>query len=401
MIRAILSILLLSLSASCLADSSDKITPKYIQLLQELVNINSDTKNLEGLAKMRNVLTSHFEALGFITTRHILTGGREVLSFEVPGANPKVLLLGHVDTVFPQTSTFNKFAQHDDRLFGPGVIDMKGGIVLMLNVLEQLKHSQRLEQVRIVLNDDEEIGSSISKHTLLKLAEGIPYGLVFEPGLEDGAVVSSQAGVRWMKLAVTGKAAHAGLEPQNGVDACLDMAKKIIKIASLSKPEKGLTVNPGVFEGGTKPNVVCDKASVTIDVRFRNLLDWQHTFTEMENIRSQSDVYNSLLRQGTSAELIQIAGMPPLPESNTNTLVHQIEIVAKSLGQKFDARGVGYGSDANHLAETGMQLLVGVGPYGGGMYTNKEYMLLHAYSDRLALMTALIRKLLTSNESPL
>lgn len=366
-----------------------------MQLLQDIVNINSDTRNVVGLAQTRDALIPHFEALGLKATHHALAEGREVLSFEKPGAKPRIMLVGHVDTVFPQTGAFKQLSRQGDRLTGPGVIDMKGGVVLMLNVLGQLKQAGQLEQIRVVLNDDEEIGSPHSKQTMRTLAQGIPYGLVFEPGLQDGAVVSSQSGVRWIKLTATGKAAHAGLEPENGVNACLEMAYKIAKLAALAQPQKGLTINPGVIEGGSKPNVVCEKASVTVDVRFRDLPDWQSVSTDMEKIRGQSDVYNNRLRQGTSTEWVQIAEMPPLPESNTQALVKQAETVARSLGQAFQARGVGYGSDGNHLAGAGMQLLVGVGPYGGGMHSEKEYMLLSSYRERLALMTTLIDKLLT------
>lgn len=375
----------------------DDIAPPYLKLLQDIVDVNTDTRNVAGLAKARDLLIPHFEALGMVATRHKLAQeGREVLTFERPGVKPKILLVGHLDTVFSQTGAFQKLSQQGDRLSGPGVIDMKGGLVLMLNVLAQLKQPGQLDQIRVVLNDDEEIGSPNSKMTLRAVAEGVPYGLVFEPGLEDGAVVSSQSGVRWIKLTSTGKAAHAGLEPENGIDACLDLAHKVRKLAELAQPNKGLTINPGVIEGGTKPNVVCDKASVTVDVRFRAQADWEYVSAALEGIRSQSDVYNERLKQGSTTVTVQIAEMPLLPESKTRVLVEQYEAVARKLGQPFRARGVGFGSDGNNLADVGIQLLVGVGPYGGGMHSDKEFMLLSSYRDRLSLMTNLIDKLLNS-----
>ncbi len=379
------------------AAAPEEIAPAYMQLLQDIVNINTETRNVDGLAQARELLIPHFEALGMKLTRHKLAEqGREVLSFETPGARPQILLVGHLDTVFAKTNAFQRLSRQGDRLTGPGVIDMKGGVVLMLNVLGQLKQAGQLEQLRVVLNDDEEIGSPHSKKTLRALAQGIPYGLVFEPGLEDGAVVSSQAGVRWVKLTTTGKAAHAGLEPEKGINACLDLVSKVKKVADLARPQRGLTINPGVMEGGTKPNVVCEKASVTFDVRFRAQSDWAGVAAAIDGIRGQSDVYNETLRQGTSTESVQIAEMPPLPESSTRALVGQVEAVARTLGQPFNARGVGYGSDGNNLAEVGMQLLVGLGPFGGGMHSDKEYMLLSSYRDRLNLTTALINKLLTT-----
>ncbi|GHD56483.1 M20/M25/M40 family metallo-hydrolase [Jeongeupia chitinilytica] len=373
--------------------ATQAIDPAHLQLLKQIVDINTETRNLAGLAQVRDVLVPRFESLGLKTTRHSLGNGREVLSFDTPGSTPKVLLVGHIDTVFAQTGDFQRLSEQGDQLVGPGVIDMKGGIVLMLNVLAQLKQAGKLQHVRVVLNDDEEIGSPYSKQTLRTLAGGIPYGLVFEPGLEDGAVVRSQSGVRWIKLTTNGKAAHAGLEPENGIDACLDLARKIAKVSQLAQPSKGLTLNPGVIEGGSKPNVVCDRASVTFDVRFRADADWQAVSAAIGEIGQHSDVYNPQLKQGTRTEVTQLAEMPLLPEQQTQALAARVEAIAGAIGQPFHARSVGYGSDGNNLAETGMQLLVGVGPYGGGMHSRNEHMLVSSYQNRLTLMTQLISQL--------
>lgn len=367
--------------------------PRYRELLGSLVNINTATNNLAGLVQARQLLIPHFEALGLVLNRHRLPDGREVLSFETPGATPKVMLVGHLDTVFPATGSFLTLKEQGDRLTGPGVIDMKGGVVLLLNVLEQLKKQGRLDQVRVVLNDDEEIGSPNSKAVLRKLAQGLPFGLVFEPGLADGAVVSGQSGIRWIKLSTTGKAAHAGLEPEKGIDACLDLAMKAKKVAELARSAQGLTINPGLIEGGSKPNIVCEKASVTFDIRFRSLSDWQQVSKAIAQISAVSDVYNPLLQQGTHTEMTQLAEMPLLPSENTAELLVRIQASARALGQTVPARAVGYGSDGNNLAETGMQLLVGVGPYGGGMHTDQEFMLLKSYQERLALLTLLITQI--------
>jgi glutamate carboxypeptidase len=400
MMKRKLSMMALSLAllgATGLAQA-EAIASPYRELLQQLVDINTETQNLAGLAQARQLLIPQFEALGLVATHHRLAQeGREVLSFEKPGATPKVLLIGHLDTVFPVNSAFQRLQQQDDHLVGPGVIDMKGGVVLMLNVLAQLKVQGKLDQVRVVLNDDEEVGSTASKATLRTLAQGVPYGLVFEPGLEDGAVVSSQSGVRWIKLTTVGKAAHAGLEPENGIDACLDLAIKIRKITELAQPEKGLTLNPGVIEGGSKPNVVCEKASVTFDIRFRSLSDWQTVSAAIARIGEQSDINNARLQKGTHTEVAQLAEMPLLPATSTAALLQQMQAAATAVGQPFRARAVGYGSDGNNLADSNIELLVGVGPYGGGMHSEHEFMRLNAYPERLALDTQLISQLIQTH----
>lgn len=373
--------------------AAEPIPARSLQLLQEVVNINTDSRNPQGLSQVRKILIPYFEALGMVVTHHPLADGRDVLSFETAHAKPSVLLIGHLDTVFPPASPFQSLSQEEGRLIGPGVIDMKGGVVLMLDVLAQLKQTGHLDNVRVALNDDEEIGSSVSRPVLQQLSQGLAYGLVFEPGLEDGAYVSSQSGIRWMKLTTSGKASHAGLEPENGIDACLDLAIKVKKLAELARPEEGLLINPGVIEGGTKPNVVCDHASVTIDVRFQKLADWERTFTALEQISHHSDVYNEKLQQGTRTELTKLAEMPLLAATNTQAVVTQAEAVAEALGQPFKARPVGYGSDGNNIANPTIQILVGLGPYGGGMHSEKEFMLVSSYGQRLAFAAALIRKL--------
>lgn len=373
--------------------AQDSIDPQYLQLLEDVVNINTDSNNVEGLTRLRGVLIPQFEALGLVVSHHPLSDGRETLSFETSGARPTIVLIGHLDTVFPTSSPFQHLSRQEDRLTGPGVIDMKGGVVLMLETLAQLKQSGHLDNVRVVLNDDEEIGSVRSKPVLQQLSQGLAYGLVFEPGLEDGAYVSSQSGIRWVKLTSTGKASHAGLEPENGIDACLDLAIKVQKIAALARPEQGLLINPGVIEGGTKPNVVCDKASVTIDVRFQQMEDWENTAAALDKISGHSDIYNQTLKQGTHSEWVKLAEMPVLPATGSRVVVALGQEIAKSLGQTFKARAVGYGSDGNNIASGDIQILVGLGPYGGGMHSEKEFMQLSSYRERLLFATALIRKL--------
>ena len=383
----------LALSGDVLATPTPAIAPEYEQLLEQLVNINSDTRNPEGLQAVRVLLVPHFEKLGLVSSVHELKDGRRLLSFEAGASQPKILLIGHLDTVFPATGSFLRLRREGKRLIGPGVIDMKGGVVLLLNALGELKREGRMPAVRVVLNDDEEIGSPYSKLRLRELAHGMRYGLVFEPGLEDGAVVKGQAGVRWFKLTVRGRAAHAGLEPQNGTSACVELAHKLIQVAGLTRLERGLSLNPGVIEGGTKPNIVCEQASSTVDVRFQNPADLAYVRSEMERIGKHSTLHNANLGEGTHSGWTQIAELPLLPEERTQELVQVAQSVAKGLGQNLPARTVGYGSDGNNLADNGIPLLVGLGPYGGGLHTDHEFLDTDGYARRLLLVKDLLVKL--------
>ncbi len=394
MVRCLFFLASLFVAFGLHAESQSSIDAEFQATLKMIVDINSDSRNATGLEEVRKIVVPRFEALGFQTTRYAVGNGHHVVSFDMPGSNPTLLMIGHIDTVFSTDSTFLKFRSEGDRLVGPGVIDMKGGVVLMLNILSDLQRDGLLPNVRVVLNDDEEIGSPFSKATLRQLARGIKYGLVFEPGLDDGALVKGQAGVRWLRLTVHGKAAHAGLEPQNGINACVELAYKINKIVQLNSYQKHIYVNPGVIEGGTKPNVVCAKASTVIDVRFLDLEDFEKTRLAIQHIADNATIYNAGLREGPTAELSQIAEMPLFREIVDGPLLAAVVDAGKKVSQIVTARAVGYASDANNLDETGIFLMVGLGPYGGGMHTEQEYMTIKSYTERLALGKELIRNLL-------
>ncbi len=381
----------LTLEAQALPNS---INSKWESLLEEIVNINSGTGNAVGLDRVRSILIHEFEALGYTTSLINAGDQNKVLSFDFPTAQPEILFVGHLDTVFEKENPFQSFTKIGTTISGPGVIDMKGGIILMLNLLaaESLDHRSK---VRIVLNDDEETGSTHSRAILRQQAVKIKYGLVFEPGLGDGSVVTEHSGVRWLKLNVYGRAAHAGLEPEKGINACLEASYKIAKISALSEPERGLTVNVGTIEGGAKPNIVCDQASLTIDIRYRKLADLTEVLAQIETIRSHSSVFNYLLNEGTKSTIESLAELPGMPIESTYELFELAKQSASAVGIEITGRGVGYASDGNNLSETGIQLLVGVGPYGGGMHTNKEFMLTQSYAERLAWLLELTNNILT------
>jgi glutamate carboxypeptidase len=379
-----------------LAPEAEGMAPRWQGLLEELVSIDSGTQDVEGLEQVRRVLIPHFEALGFATTTTELGEGRKLLSFQVPGAKPELLLVGHLDTVFEGPGGAQPLRREGDKLMGSGVIDMKGGVVLMLDVLESLRDTGLLERVKVVLNDDEEVGSPHSKQALQQAARGIPYALVFEPGLPDGAIVSSQSGVRWLRLTVQGRGAHAGLEPERGVNACVEASHKALRLDALTSLTRGLTVNVGTLEGGSKPNIVCEQASVMVDIRYRQDADLEATLEQIERIRQEPAVFNPVLEASPTATLETVAQLPNLPPERTRRLRALARRAAASVGQQVEARHVGYGSDGNHLAEVGVELLVGLGPYGGGMHTEGEFLSLQGYARRRSFNQALIQEILSN-----
>jgi len=368
-----------------------------IELLNQLIEINSHSENISGLKKMREVLIPKFKDLGFVPTFHPLEKRHELLSFDFPREKPSVLLIAHLDTVFSQAGPMGKKGIEGTKVFGPGIIDMKGGIVVMLAALRELSLHER-KKIRIVLNDDEELASVYSRNTISALAATVPYGLVFEPGLPDGSLVTSASGGQWIKLTVKGRAAHAGMEHVQGINACAELAHKITLLHQLTNYSKKLTLNVGVISGGTQPNVVCEEASTTLDIRYVDPKDLQELRGAIERIAKTSFLYGgnrsldpaSPHSTPTSATLETLATVLSMPESSTQALF----AIAKQVDTKVKGQHVGYGTDGNHLVNTGIQLLVGLGPYGGGLHTSQEFMEQEALQERIKLSSGLIRSVL-------
>jgi glutamate carboxypeptidase len=373
--------------------ASAAVEARYLALLQKLVQINSGTENTEGLEETRKLIVPELEELGF-SPRAFTTEGRKTLAFDFPGEKPRVLLVGHIDTVFPPASPFQKATVEGDRVRGPGVIDMKGGVVLLLNALALIQQAEpeALKKIRIVINDDEETGSITSQARIVELGQGIPYGLVFEPGLPDGSLVTSLSGVLKLDLRVKGKAAHAGLDHAQGINACVELGAKLERIARLTDYAKRLTVSAGVIQGGTKRNVVCEEASAQIDIRYLEKADLAAALGRIRKIARESVVRNSA-GQGTTSEVKEFgirAAVAPRASREVFTIARQ---VAGKMGRPIRGAHVGYVCDANELAEAGMSILAGLGPVGGGMHTDQEFMSIPSYEERLQLSVQLIRAL--------
>ena len=369
-----------------------------LELLSQLVKINSHSQNISGISEIRKILIPEFQKLGFTARHYDLDNQHIITSIDFPGQNPIVLLIGHLDTVFPASAKVGKEGTEENRIYGPGIIDMKGGVVVILKALEKLSLEER-KKIRIVLNDDEELASVYSREKLKEIAKNIPFGLVFEPGLPDGSLVTSSSGGRWIKLTIEGKAAHAGLEHMKGLNACAELAHQITRLHALTDYSKRLTLNIGTIEGGTEPNVVCEKASVKLDVRYVNPSDLDDLLKKIEQISLHPHVRNNQLGLVPICKQETLVVVPSMPESSTRTLFALAQEVSEKLGKKVRGEHVGYATDGNQLVEIGTQLLVGLGPYGGGMHTDQEFMNREALDERITLSTHLIRKILSRDVS--
>jgi glutamate carboxypeptidase len=291
-----------------------------------------------------------------------------------------LFLSAHLDTVFEKEAAFSGFTVDGDRAVGPGAVDCKGGVVVLLGALEALSSAGLLDgaEFRVILNGDEETGSYDSRPLLEKESTGAHVALVFEGARPSGAIVNWRKGNGIMRLEATGKSAHAGVHHEDGVNAIEALAHKIVDVQKLTDYKRGLTVNVGVIAGGTKRNIVPATASAEIDVRYRKAEDGPYV---EECIRSICD------KPAVSGAHVKLHGglnRPPWPEDAAGiaALTQGWLAAASDVGVELSATATGGGSDGNWTAAMGIPTLDGLGPVGGKYHTLGEYILRDSLPER-------------------
>ncbi|HWE62142.1 MAG TPA: M20 family metallopeptidase [Chloroflexota bacterium] len=303
----------------------------------------------------------------------------------------RILLIGHLDTVYPAGwIADHPFAMIDDRVRGPGTADMKGGLLVGLYALEALRAAgfTRYAEITFVLNSDEEVGSPSSTALIAREAQGRDAVLVLEPGRASGDIVSARKGVAMFDLHVQGRAAHAGVEPQKGRSAILELAHQTIALQSLNDMAPGLTVNVGVVQGGTRGNVIAAEALARIDVRARTRADLDAVIAAMHEHIAQRHVPDtvSILSGGITH--------PPMERTPAVAqLVAWCQEAARATGFTVRDTETGGGSDGNTTAALGIPTLDGLGPVGGNAHSPDEYVMLSSIVPRTAMMAGLIQRI--------
>lgn len=300
------------------------------------------------------------------------------------GGTPKVLLVGHHDTVFPVGSCAARpFAVADGRATGPGVFDMKAGIVQAVHAVASLADRSGVE---ILINSDEEVGSDTSRELIEARALACGNVLVFEPSADGGALKTARKGTGTFEVVVHGRASHAGLEPEKGINALVAAAELIIHIATFGDTATATTVTPTVAVAGTVDNVVPAEARVKVDVRVEQP-------GEKERLEG---LFGSLVTSvpGASIEVMGGINRPPMPASSSATLFPVAVAAAAAVGlAEVHGVGVGGGSDGNFTAARGVPTLDGLGAVGGGAHADHEFVLVDTMVDRARLVAALIERL--------
>ena len=294
---------------------------------------------------------------------------------------PRVLIVGHHDTVFPLgTLAARPFAVADGRATGPGVFDMKGGIVVGIHAVASLADRSGVE---LLFTADEEVGSAASRTMIEERALACGAVLVLEPAGDGGAVKIGRKGTGGFEVIVHGRAAHAGLEPEKGVNALVEAARQVLAIAGLARPDRGTTVTPTVAVAGTADNVVPAEARVRVDVRI----------AELDEARRLEAAMAALTAVDPAARIEVIGGLnrPPMPESAATELFELARHVAVAIGLPEPAGvAVGGGSDGNFTAALGIPTLDGLGVTGGGAHADHEYVEVATMVDRVRLLAALV-----------
>ncbi len=363
---------------------------ELVSTIRELVEIESPSDNKAAVDRLADAVAQKFSELGGEVRIHPAKdfGNHLQVDFAGKSANP-VLLLGHCDTVYPLgTLATMPCRVMDDKLTGPGVLDMKSGIALMLQALAGLQawHGRLPRPVTVLLVSDEEVGSDSSRAITESLAKKAAAVLVLEPSYgSQGAVKTARKGVGEYQVKVTGKASHAGLDFQKGVNAILELARQIEKISSFTDLKKGLTVNVGIVSGGSRTNVVPAEASAQVDVRIGRMKDAPGIDKKMRNLRP--------FHRKCKLEITGGINRPPMERTaGVAALYAQAVAIARDLGWKLGEAAVGGGSDGNFTAGLGIPTLDGLGAVGDGAHAPHEHILISELPRRAALLAGLIER---------
>jgi glutamate carboxypeptidase len=360
------------------------------ETVRQLVEIESPSDSKPAVDRLGALLAGRFEGLGghskFHRTQNF--GDHLQVDFAAERSGKPVLLLGHLDTVYPM-GTLAGMPCHlaDGRLHGPGVLDMKSGIALMLHAIDGLRtwHNDSLPRpVTVLLVSDEEIGSDSSRPITESLARRSAAVLVLEPSYGmKGAVKTARKGVGEYTLKVTGKAAHSGLDFEKGESAIVELAKQITAISKLVDVKRGLTLNVGLVSGGTRTNVIPAQATASMDVRIVRMKDAAAIDRQLRALKP----FNRKCKMEISGGV----NRPPMERtSGVAALYRQAAEIAKQLGWKLEETSVGGGSDGNFTASLGIPTLDGLGGVGEGAHATHESILISELPRRAALLAVLI-----------
>jgi glutamate carboxypeptidase len=364
---------------------------EMIAFLKDLVECESPSNDPKAIRRFCELFSGR---ISDIADCRFIPGGKFgphlQCDFRLPGDRKKgqILALGHSDTVY-SIGTLAKmpFRSTKGRLMGPGVLDMKAGLVFFVSAMRTLRdlNIPVARNVRLQLNSDEEVGSETSRPLTEKEARRSVAVLVLEPGQGiEGKLKTARKGVGDYKVLVKGKSAHAGVDFSAGASAIVELARQIERITTFTDLKRGMTVNPGVISGGTRTNVIAAEALAEVDIRIARMKDAAVLDRKFHSLRP--------FDKRCSIEVSGGLNRPPMERSaGILSLFRKAQALALDLGVKLEESSTGGGSDGNFTAGIGTPTLDGLGGVGEGAHSPGEYILIERIADRTALLAKLIQ----------
>ena len=377
-------------------------------LLERLTNINSGSLNKRGLAEVASLFETELVSLGFAT--ETLPGDlvdmpscpgsnydidlADHLLAKKSGTGSRLLLMGHLDTVFRLDSTFQSYREDGDRVLGPGVSDMKGGLVVMLYALKALHAQGVLDDmaITVLLNSDEEMGSLSSRKYLEEQARIHDYGLVYESS-GNNTLVRERKGLGQARFVVSGRASHAGGAHEQGRSAIKELAYKIVEIEKLTDYESGVTVNVGIVSGGVSRNTIAPCAEGLIDLRYPTPEQGEEAARQFENVFNQVYSYPVDTGELSTNSWVNLHRPPKLATPASDQLLEKTRAIGRLLGQELGVIDSGGGTDGSLTQAVGLPTLDSLGIAGTGAHTIREEGRLSSLLERAQLSAVLISRL--------
>jgi len=370
-----------------LLDYAQDHADEILATLREMVELESFSADKDGVDALSAYIRDEFEELGAVVqTINQDEAGNHLIADWGEG-DPQVLILCHMDTVWPKgTLKERPFRIEDGLAYGPGILDMKAGIANSIHALKAIRSLELKTQhrVRLLFNSDEEVGSPTSRLLIEQEAKRSTHVFCLEPGAgPNGALKIGRKGVGMFQVKVTGRAAHAGNEPEKGISAIEEMAHQVLALHKFTNLEIGTTVNVGVMQGGAVRNQVAPNAEAMVDLRVA-------TAAEAERVTREILALTAKL-PGAKLEITGGLNRPPMEKTEaTGKLLEWARKIAGPLGIQLDEAHVGGGSDAQFAAAAGIPVLDGLGGVGEGPHADHEHISVAALPQRTALLASLL-----------
>jgi glutamate carboxypeptidase len=369
-----------------LLSSTAQKLPWFLSHLRQLVEVESPSEDPAAINRAQELTASWAAPLGARIKRHRQKKYGDVyeLRFGPKSSKQKpILLLSHLDTVWPLgTLKSMPWREHDGKIYGPGTLDMKAGVVMALTAASLLKDLNLLRPVILLINSEEEIGSEVSRPITERLALESSAVFVLEPA-QGLALKTARKGVGHFDIQVTGIGAHSGVDFERGHSAILELTRQIEKISTFTDLKRGLTVNPGVISGGTRSNVIAAEAHAEIDVRIARASDENRVARLFASLRPFDKACALTITGGINR--------PPMERKpGTIALFKQAKKLASQLGFELDEASTGGGSDGNFTAALDIPTLDGMGAIGAGAHAAHEHIVAEHIVPRTALLAAML-----------